>query len=331
MPRPVILCSEPWADLPLEDLASRAGEWGYQGLDLCCWGDHLEVQRALSEDDYCQHKLELLGRHDLTVAVVSSGRVGQALCDPVGARHQRILPDYVWGDGSPEGVRARAGEEMMATIQAAQKLGAGVVSTLSGSGLWPAVTAYAPDPAAVAEGMRDFARSWGPVLDACRDTGIRLAFAVRPGQVAFDLYSAEMALEALAGREEAGFTFDPAALHWQGVDPAEFLRHFPERVYHVLVNDVALTLSGRSSLLGSYLPEGDPRRGWQHRSPGHGGLDWEAVIRALNDIGYDGPLAVHWQDAGMSRDYGAEDACRFVKRLDFEPARRPDDRPFRDV
>jgi sugar phosphate isomerase/epimerase len=75
-------------------------------------------------------------------------------------------------------------------------------------------------------------------------------------------------------------------------------------------------------VLGSYLPPGDPRRGWDFRSPGHGGLDWGGIVRALNEVGYDGPLAVDWKDSGMDRAFGAEDACKFVKRLDFEPARR---------
>jgi hypothetical protein len=46
-------------------------------------------------------------------------------------------------------------------------------------------------------------------------------------------------------------------------------------------------------------------------------------VVALNDIGYDGPLAVEFKDSGMDRDFGAEDACKFVKRLDFAPASRP--------
>src|SRR5215472_6989898 len=108
MPRPVILFSGPWTDLPLEELAQQAGEWGYQGLELACWGDHFEVQRALSEPDYCQQKLELLSRHDLTAAVVANHRVGQAVGDVIDRRHQPLLPDYVWGDGRPEAVRQRA-------------------------------------------------------------------------------------------------------------------------------------------------------------------------------------------------------------------------------
>jgi sugar phosphate isomerase/epimerase len=326
----VLLYSGTWADVALEELASQASEWGYQGLELCCWGDHFEVQRSLSEPDYCQEKLDLLSRHDLTVMVLSNHRVGQAVGDPIDGRHQSLLPDYVWGDGNPVGVAQRATEEMMATVQAAQKLGVSVVGGFTGSALWSYVLGYPPPtPAAVAEGLRDFVRRWSPILDVCRDHGVRFAAEVHPGQLAFDLYSAEMVLDAVNAREEFGFLFDPSHLHWQGVDPVEFLRRFPDRIYHVHVKDASLTLNGRTSILGSYLPLGDPRRGWDFRAPGHGGIDWESVIRALNEIGYDGPLAVEFKDAGMNRDYGADEACKFVKRLDFEPAPRKDDDPFR--
>lgn len=320
MARTVILFTGPWADLTLDELAQKAGEWGYQGLEVCCWGDHCEVQRALSEDDYCRHKLDLLTRNELAVPVLSNHRVGQAVGDRIDARHQALVPDYVWGDGDPEAVAQRAAEEMMATVRTAQKLGVGVVSGFTGSPLWSYVGGWpAPSREALATGLEDFARRWNPILDVCRDCGIKYALEVHPGQIAFDLHSAEMALDALDGREEFGFTFDPSHLHWQGLDPAEFLRRFPDRIYHVHVKDAALHLNGRNGLLASYLPSGDPRRGWDFRSPGHGGIDWEAIIRALNDINYDGPLSVDWKDPGMNREYGAEDACRFVKRLDFDP------------
>jgi sugar phosphate isomerase/epimerase len=321
MPRPVILFSGQWTDLPLEELAQKANDWGYQGLELSCWGDHFEVQRALSESDYCQKKLDLLGRYDLQLAVLSCHRVGQAVCDRIEPRHQRILPDYVWGDGAPEGVGQRAAEEIVATIRSAQKLGVGVVTGFTGSALWPGVQGYPQNnPEEVAEGMHAFAHKWQPLLDVCQEAGVRFALEVHPGQIAYDLYSAEMVLDAIDGREEFGFTLDPSHLHWQGVDPIEFVRRFPERIFHVHVKDIALTLNGRSGILGSYLPYGDPRRGWDFRAPGHGGIDWEALIRALNAARYDGPLAVEWSDPGMNRDFGADEAFKFVKRLDFEAA-----------
>jgi sugar phosphate isomerase/epimerase len=330
MTRPVILFTGQWVDLPLEELAERISEWGYQGLELCCWGDHFEVQRALSEDDYCQTKLDLLARYDLSVPVLSNHKVGQAVCDLIDQRHQSILPDYVWGDGQPAEVAQRAAEEMMATARAAQRMGVAVLGGFTGSSLWSYVGGYpGPKPETIRAGFADLARKWNPILDVFRDCGVKFACEVHPGQFAFDLYSAEMVVNALDGREEFGFLFDPSHLHWQGVDPVEFLRRFPDRIYHVHVKDIILNLNGRNGLLGSYLPYGDHRRGWDFRSPGRGGIDWEAVIRGLNEIGYDGPLSVEWSDAGMNRDYGAEDACKFVKRLDFEPARSGGDHAFR--
>jgi sugar phosphate isomerase/epimerase len=330
MPRPVILFSGQWADLALEELAQRVAEWGYQGLELCCWGDHLEVQRALSDSAYCPQKLELLARHDLSVPVLGCHRVSQAVCDPITARHQRLLPEYVWADGKAEEVRQRAIEEITATIQVAQLLGVAVLSGFTGSGLWHAAVGYpAIMPEEVTAGLQEFTRLWNPILDVCRDCGVRYAVEIHPGQIAFDLYSAEMALDALHGREEFGFTLDPSHLHWQGIDSVEFIRRFPDRIYHVHVKDVALSLNGRNGLLNSYLPYGDGRRGWDFRSPGHGGIDWEALIRALNDIGYEGALSVEWKDSGMNREHGTEEACKFVKRLDFEPAHRSGDQSFR--
>ncbi len=180
------------------------------------------------------------------------------------------------------------------------------------------MTGYPPSsPSEVQEGMRDFAHRWQPVLDACSDAGIRFALEVHPGQVAFDLFSAEMTLEALDGREDFGFTFDPSHLHWQGVDPVEFLRRFPDRIFHVHIKDIAMTLDGRTGVFNAYQPYGDVRRGWDYRSPGHGGINWESIIRALNAIRYEGPLSVEWRDPGMDPDFGGEEAYKFVKRLDF--------------
>jgi sugar phosphate isomerase/epimerase len=322
MPRPVLLFSGQWTDVPLAELAPKLAEWGYQGVELVCWGDHFEVQRALSEPDYCQHKLDLLAKCDLQAVVLSNHRTSTAVCDRIDERYQTLLPDYVWGDGETDGVRQRAQEEMVATVQAAQKLGVTVLTGFTGSSIWQFVNGYpTPDPALVAKGFADFASQWNPILDACREAGIKFALEAHPGQIAFDLYSADRALEAVDGREEFGFLFDPSHFHWQGLDPVEFLRRFPERIFHVHIKDAALTLNGRTSILNSYLPFGDSRRGWDFRAPGRGGIDWEAIMRALNEIGYEGPLAVEFKDAAVEREFGAEEACQFVKRLDFEPAR----------
>ena len=329
MSRPVLLFSAPWIDMPLEQLAARAAEWGYQGLELYCMAEHLEVQQALADSTHCSAKLEIMSRHDLQLPVITSYGIGHAVCSPHAPGLKPLLPDYVWGNGEPAEIQQRAAEEMTATIHVAQALGAVAVGCFSGSPFPPATATWPElDGQTLAEGFRAFARWWNPILDACAEAGVRVALEVHPSQIANDFYSAEMVLDAVHGREELGFLFDASNLHWIGVDPVEFLHRFGDRIFHVHVKDVALTLNGRSSVLNSCVPTGDARRGWDFRSPGHGGLDWEGIIRALNAIGYAGPLSVDWRDAGMDREFGAEDACKFIKKLDFAPAPSQDAHVF---
>jgi sugar phosphate isomerase/epimerase len=322
MPRPVTLFTGQWSDLPLTELARKCGDLGYDGLELACWGDHFDVKKALEGDDYCAKRRELLDKHNLQVFAVGAHRVGQAVLDKVDSRHQAMLPAYVWGDGDPAKVSARAAEELIATARAAQKVGAALVTGFSGSSIWPLVYPFPPVPAEmIDEGYALLAERFNPILDAFGNCGVKFALEVHPAQIAFDLHTAERTLEALDYREEIGFNLDPSHLMWQGVDPVEFIRAFPKRIYHVHMKDVAVTLNGHSGILGSHLPLGNPRRGWDFRTPGRGGVNFEEIIRALNAVGYAGPLSVELEDVGMDREHSIKEAQDFVRRLDFQPSR----------
>ena len=329
MARPVTLFTGQWADLSLEDLARKASDFGYQGLELACWGDHFEVDKA--DADYCAAKRDLLDRFDLQCFSISSHLVGQAVCDTIDERHKSILPEYVWGDGDPAGVNQRASEEMKATARAAKDFGVSVVNGFTGSSIWPMLYSFPPVPESMIEdGFKQFADRWNPILDVFGECGVRFALEVHPTEIAFDIHTAQRALEAIDHREEFGFNFDPSHLIWQGVDPVEFIRAFPERIYHVHIKDAIVTLDGRSGILASHLNFGDARRGWDFRSPGRGGVNFEEIIRALNDINYAGPLSVEWEDVRMDREHGAREACEFVQNLDFQPSNIAFDAAFAD-
>src|SRR5438874_1787689 len=235
MPRPVTLFTGQWADLPLEQMARKTKQFGYDGIELACWGDHFEVDKALADDGYCRRKRDLLNSMDLQCHAISAHLVGQAVCDNLGERHKEI---------------------------------------------------------------------------------------------AFDIYTAERALEAIGRRPEFGFNFDPSHLHWQGIDSVEFIRAFPDRIYHMHVKDAIVTLNGRTGILASHINFGDYRRGWDFRSPGRGTVNFEEIIRELNRIGYQGPLSVEWEDSGMDREFGAREACTFVKQKDFAASARAFDAAF---
>ena len=249
MARPVTLFTGQWADLPLEDMCRKASDFGYQGVELACWGDHFEVNKA--DANYCSAKRDLLDRYDLQCHAISSHLVGQAVCDRIDARHKSILPPYVWGDGDPAGVNRRAAEDMKNAARAAQRLGVEVVNGFTGSSIWPLLYSFPPVPdSMIDEGYKQFAERWNPILDVFGDCGVRFALEVHPTEIAFDIYSAKRALEAIGNREEFGFNFDPSHLLWQGVDPVEFIREFPDRIYHVHIKDAIVTLNGRSGILG---------------------------------------------------------------------------------
>ena len=321
MPRPVTLFTGQWADLPLTELAAKAGEWGFDGLELACWGDHFDVDAALADDAYCRERRELLERHGLNVWAIGNHLVGQAVCDPIDARHQGVVPPDVWGDGDPEGVRRRAAEKLKDTARAAAKLGVTTVTGFTGSPTWHMLYSFPPnDFAEVERGYEQFAERFAPIIDVFDAEGVKFALEVHPTEIAYDFVTTRKALDAIDNREGFGINFDPSHFAHQFLDSAAFVTEFADRIYHVHVKDSIKRLDGRRSILGGHLNFGEEARGWDFVSPGHGDVDFEELIRALNRIGYHGPLSIEWEDSGMDRDWGAPDALAFVRRTDFSPS-----------
>lgn len=330
MARPVTLFTGQWADLSLETIAEKAASWGYDGLELACWGDHFNVQKALKEDGYCEGRKEILAEHGLEVWAVSNHLVGQAVCDLIDERHKDILPKHVWGDGDPGGVRRRAAKEIQDTARAAAKLGVNVVNGFTGSSIWSKLYSFPPNkPETVVEGFQDFAARWNPILDVFDEEGVRFGLEVHPTEIAFDISTAERAVEVLDGREAFGFNYDPSHMGYQGVDYIAFIEEFGDRIYHTHMKDVWWSdESRRSGVFGGHLDFGHKDRFWDFVSVGRGNIDFERVIRSLNRIEYSGPLSVEWEDSGMDREFGAEESCAYVKSIDFPPASAAFDSAF---
>jgi sugar phosphate isomerase/epimerase len=322
MARPITLFTGQWADLPLEELAPKAKEMGFDGLELACWGDHFDVQKALSDESYVQSRWDILKKNDLDCFAIGNHLVGQAVSDAIiDQRHKGIVPAHVWGDGEPEGVRQRAAREMEDTARAAAKLGVKVVTGFTGSPIWHRLAMFPPVPPELIEnGYTEFAERWNPILDVFDEVGVKFALEVHPSEIAYDWWTTKRAMDAIGNREAFGINFDPSHLYWQFVDTPAFVHEFADRIYHVHVKESIQLLDGRNGILGSHLFFGDYRRGWDFVSPGRGGVPFERIFRALNDIGYQGPLSIEWEDSGMNRIAGATEAVQHVKSLDMTPS-----------
>src|SRR5689334_14792057 len=331
MARPVTLFTGQWADLSFDEVCKKAKSFGYDGIELACWGDHFEVDKALKDKNYVKTRWDILTSNGLTAFSISSHLVGQAICDNIDERHKAILPEDVWGDGDPEGVRKRAAKKMIDTARACrrfidaapQKTGfPAVVNGFTGSSIWHSIYAFPPtDQKYWQKGFDDFAKRFGPIMDAFDKEDVNFGLEVHPTEIAFDIASALRALEAIKNHKRFGFNYDPSHLGYQGVDYVKFIRTFKDRVYHVHMKDVWWGHGdGTVGVFGGHTTFADPRRFWDFRSLGHGDINFEEIIVALNDIGYQGPLSVEWEDSRMDRQHGAREACEYVRKLDFKPS-----------
>lgn len=318
MARPVTLMSAQWGDLDFADVCSLAKRMGYDGLEINL-GAHVDPEKAANRSSYCQQILDIMNQHGVKSWALASHIIGQCVGDRWDKRLDNFAPNSL--AGKPDEIRKWAMDTMMQVPHAAKNLGIDVVTGFMGSPIWafwysfPQTTKEMID-----EGFQAIVERWTPILDEFDLCGVKFALEVHPTEIAFDYYTAECLVKAFDYRAALGFNFDPSHLLWQGCDPTIFLRDFMDRVYHVHMKDVAVTLDGKAGILGSFLTFGDVRRGWNFRSLGHGDVNFEAMIRELNAGGYTGPLSVEWEDSGMERVYGATEACAFVRKVDFAPS-----------
>jgi sugar phosphate isomerase/epimerase len=329
MARPVTLFTGQWADLTFDTVCQKAKSFGYDGVELPCWGDHFEVDKALKDKSYIKSRWDILGKYGLKAYAISNHLVGQAVCDLIDERHKLILPEDVWGEGNPEAVRQRAAAKMIDTARAARAFFdanpnksdiPATVNGFTGSSIWHSIYAFPPtDQNYWNRGFEDFAKRWTPILNEFDKLNINFALEVHPTEIAFDIASAERAIEAVKGHKRFGFNYDPSHLGYQGVDYVKFIYTFGKRVFHCHVKDAWWGKGdGTVGVFGGHTTFADPRRFWDFRSPGHGDVNFERIIVALNDVGYNGPLSVEWEDSRMDREHGATEAAALVRKMDFK-------------
>ncbi len=316
MSRPVTLFTGQWADLTFEDICKKASSWGYDGLEIACWGDHMDVNQAAANAAYVEGRKEILEKYGLKCWALGAHLTGQCVGDAPDERLDEFAPDEL--QGKPEEIRQWGIEEMMKTVQAAKNMGCYVVTGFMGSPIWKYIYSFPPTTQEMVEaGYQEILKLWTPILDEFDNCGVKFGLEVHPTEIAYDYYTTEHLFNVFDRRPALGLNFDPSHLIWQGVDPKVFLREFADRIYHVHMKDAAVTLDGKAGILGSHIEFGNLKRGWNFRSLGHGDVNFEEIIRELNAANYSGPLSVEWEDNGMDREFGAAESVEFVKKINF--------------
>jgi sugar phosphate isomerase/epimerase len=306
-----------WTDLPFEEACKTISEIGYEGVEIACWGDHMDVEKAATDPKYVEERKAILKKYNLQCYALGNHLAGQCVADAFGdPRLAGFAPNKL--AGNDQGIRDWGIQQMKYTAQAAKNMGAKVVTGFMGSPIWKYLYSFPQTTEEMVEaGYQEVYELWTPILDEFDKCGVKFALEVHPSEIAYDYYTTERLLKKFNYRPALGINFDPSHLLWQGIDPALFYRDFAKHIYHIHIKDCYVKLDGRSGILGSHLQFGDMRRGWNFVSPGHGDVKFEFIIREANAAGYTGPLSVEWEDNGMDRINGATDALALVKRIDF--------------
>ncbi|MCL2765101.1 MAG: sugar phosphate isomerase/epimerase [Treponema sp.] len=316
MTRPVTLFSGQWADMPFEKFCEKAKAFGYDGIEISCYGDHLDLKKAATDPKYVEDRKNILKNHGLKIWSIGTYLTGQCVSDSEDPCLSGFVPSNI--AGKPDEIRKWATQEMKYAAAAAKNLGVKVITGLMGN---PVRASWYTFPKASEQIITDayalIGKYWAPIFDEFDKSSVKFALEVHPSGIAFDYYSAERLLKEFKNRKTLGFNFNPSNLVWQGITPHIFIRDFFKFILHVRMKDAAVTLDGRTGILGSFLPFGDVKRGWNFRSLGHGDVDFENIIRELNAINYKGPLSVEWEDYDMNREIGVKEACEFVKNINF--------------
>ena len=318
MARPVTIFTGQWADLGLEEMCRTAKDMGYEGLEIASWGQ-IDLQKAAEDPEYVRDLKATLEKYGLGCWAIGAHLPGQCVGDVWDPRLDGFAPAEL--AGKPDEIRAWGIQQLKYAAMAAKAMGVGVVTGFMGSPIWKMWYSVPQTTEEMVEaGFQQIKELWTPIFDVFDQCGVKFALEVHPTEIAFDYYSTRKLLEVFEYRETLGINFDPSHLIWQGMDPAMFLYDFADRVYHVHIKDAAVNLNGRNGILGSHITFGDPRRGWNFVSPGHGDVDFDKIIRILNVKGYDGPLSIEWEDSGMDRIFGGTEACAFTKKINFSPS-----------
>ncbi len=319
MARPVTLFTIQWGDLPLEEICKLARQMGYEGLELAK-DAHFDARKMAADPAYAEEIRAILKKYDLGCWAISAHLTGQCVSDSLQWAYDPRLDGFAPSAlaGKPEEIQKWAIEEMKVMAHAAKNLGVDVVTFFMGSPIWKFWYSFPQTSEEMVEaGYQKVKELWTPIFDEYDKCGVKLALEVHPTEIAFDYWSTKKLLDTFEWRPTLGINFDPSHLIWQGVDPAMFLFDFADRVYHVHIKDAKLNLNGRNGILGSHITFGDQRRGWNFVSPGHGDVDFDNIIRVLNQKGYTGPLSIEWEDSGMERVFGGTEACEFTKQINF--------------
>jgi sugar phosphate isomerase/epimerase len=268
----------------LDEVADWAGAQGFEALEIACWPvsggearryagvSHVDVD---SFDPDAVH--ETLARNGLAISSLAY-------------YPNNLHPD----DAHREEVNAH----LRKVIDAAQRLGVGIVGTFVGN----------DKDRPPAENLERFREVWPPLVAYAGERGVKIAIENCPmifswdewpggNNLAYSPAAWDEMFDAIPD-EAFGLNLDPSHLVWLMIDYERVVYDYGDRILHVHAKDLEIRRDGlyRHGTLSAGM-------GWQvPRLPGLGEVRWDRFLAALYAVGYDHVVSIEHEDRRFEGD-----------------------------
>lgn len=313
---PAIFVAQYAGDKPpfnnLEGLAEWAASLGFQGIQLPIDDRFINIERAATDQSYCDRLLATLKDRNIQLTELSSHLQGQLIA---------VHPAYddLFDGFAPKSLRGNTKEReawarniLFLAAKASKNLGLKAHATFSGSLAWPYIYPWPQRPAILVErAFEELARRWKPILDAFDEVGVAVCYELHPGEDLHDGVSFERFLEKVDGHRQACILYDPSHFLLQQLDYLSFLDIYHERIKVVHVKDAEFLPSGRQGVYGGY--SGWTDRTGRFRALGDGQIDFKGIFTRLAKYNYDGWAILESECAFKDKLVCAAEGATFIK------------------
>jgi sugar phosphate isomerase/epimerase len=290
-----------------------AASLGYRGVQVPSNDTRLfDLEKAAASRDYCDEIAGIARANGVEITELSTHLQGQLV-----AVHP--VYDEAFDAFAPAALRGRpaarqqwAVEQMLLAAKASRNLGLSATISFPGALAWPFLYPWPQRPAGLVETAFDeLARRWRPILDACDEQGVDVAFELHPGEDLFDGATFEMLLERVDHHPRLNIAYDPSHFLLQQLDYLEFIDLYHDRIKVMHVKDAEFRPSGRQGVYSGYQPWVD--RAGRFRSLGDGQIDFRAIFSKFAQYGFEGWAVLEWECCLKHPEQGAREGAPFIR------------------